>query len=343
MEELSSGKQMAKIRNFEKGFMATHLINLGAKLGILESLNKNKEGLTASDLASTLGLHEPYLKIWCETGYYFEILDSDDQGRFKLQPFLDEILGDKTNFKNYLANISVTADLLGNMFLEFPDYFRTGKTMDFFESAETSKAVYATTKNIPLVFFFMIFPKREHLKQSLEQGIKLLDIGCGNGNLIIQLAHKFSKSKFVGVNPDRFGIEAAKKTIAKLGLEQQITVENIAGEDLAQTEEFDMATMVVTLHEIPPEVRSKAIEKVYRALKSGGQFLILDLMYPSTLEDFRNPMYDYGVLDQFYEACMGTVHPNRQEQDDLLTKAGFKNIQRMPIGKGVFDFITAEK
>jgi len=40
---------------------------------------------------------------------------------------------------------------------------------------------------------------------------------------------------------------------------------------------------------------------------------------------------------------MGTVHPDRQEQDDLLTKAGFKNIQRMPIGKGVFAFITAEK
>ncbi len=120
-------------------------------------------------------------------------------------------------------------------------------------------------------------------------------------------------------------------------------VENIGAEDLAQTEEFDMATMVVTLHEIPPEVRGKAIEKIYPALKSDGQLLILDLIYPSTLEDFRDPTYDYGVLDQFYEACMGTVHPNRQEQDDLLTKVGFKNIQRMPIGKGIFDFITAEK
>ncbi len=343
MEELSSGKQMAKIRNFEKGFMATHFINLGAKLGIFESLNKSKEGVTVSDLASTLGLHEPYVKIWCETGYYFEILDSDEQGKFKLQPFLDEILGDKTHFKNYLANISVAADLTGKMFPEVPECFRTGKIMDIFESAETSKAVYKTTKNIPMVFLFMIFPKHEHLKQSLEQGIKFLDIGCGNGNLIIQLAQKFSKSKFVGVNPDRFGIEAAEKTIEKLGLEQQITVENVGGQDLSYREEFDMATMVVTLHEIPPEVRSKAIEKVYRALKSGGQFLILDLMYPSTLEDLRNPNYDYGVLDQFYEVCMGTVHPDRQEQDDLLTQAGFKNIQRMPIGKGVFAFITTEK
>ena len=343
MEEHSSGKQMAKIRNFEKGFMATHLINLGAKLGLFESLNKNKEGMEISDLASTLGLHEPYVKIWCQTAYYFEILDSDEQGRFKLQPFLDEILGDKTHFKNYLANISCSADLIGPWFPELPEHYRTGGTIVPFDSAETSKAAYATTKNIPLVFLFMIFPKLEHLKQSIEQGIKFLDIGCGNGNLIIQLAQTFGKSTFIGINPDRFGIEAAKKTIAKLGLEQRISVENMGGEDITYSEEFDMATMVVTLHEISPEVRGKVIEKVYRALKSGGKLLVLDLIYPSALEDFRNPTYDYGVLDQFYEATMGTVHLNREEQDELLTKVGFKNIQRMPIGKGIFDFLTAEK
>ena len=341
MVELSSGKQMAKIRNFEKGFMATHLINLGAKLGIFESLNENKEGIAVSDLASTLGLHEPYVKIWCQTAYYFEILDADNQGRFKLQPFLDEILGDKTHFKNYLANISCSADLIGPWFPEIVEQYRTGGTTPSFDSAETSKAAYATTKNIPLVFLFMIFPKLENLKQPLEQGIKFLDIGCGNGNLIVQLAQTYKNSTFVGVNPDRFGIEAAKKTIAKLGLEQQISVENMGGEDITYSEEFEMATMVVTLHEILPEVREKVVEKIYQALKSGGKLLVLDLIYPSTLEDFRNPACDYGVLDQFYEACIGTVHLSREEQDDLLTKVGFKNIQRVSMAG--FDIVTAAK
>jgi hypothetical protein len=40
---------------------------------------------------------------------------------------------------------------------------------------------------------------------------------------------------------------------------------------------------------------------------------------------------------------MGTVHLNNDEQNELLTKTGFKDIQRMPIGKGMFDFITAVK
>jgi len=88
MEELTAKTQMEKIRKFEKGFMAIHLINLGEKLGIFGSLNKNKGGLTVADLAAHLKLHKPYLKTWCQTAYHFEILDCDEERRFTLQPFL---------------------------------------------------------------------------------------------------------------------------------------------------------------------------------------------------------------------------------------------------------------
>ena len=100
MEEVSAKTQMAKIRNFERGFIAIHLINIGAKVGIFEALNEEKEGLSVSDLASKLSLHEPYLKVWCRTAYHLEILDSDEHGKFKLQPFFNEILGDKNHFRN---------------------------------------------------------------------------------------------------------------------------------------------------------------------------------------------------------------------------------------------------
>ena len=343
MGEISVRSQWAKIRNFQRGFFATHLINIGAKLGVFEALYGAKEGMTIPDLASKLELHEPYLKIWCQTAYYFEILDCDDQGRFRLQPFLDEILGDKSHFRNWLSNIALSVDFRGKFFEEYPECFRTGRTLETPYTPEFSKAVFETTKNIYSTFLFSIFPKNDHLKQMLERGIRFLDIGCGRGNLIVQLARTFENSIFVGVDPDTYGIEEAKNTISQLGLEKRVSVENIGGEDLPYSDEFDLASMVLTLHEIPPDVRVKVVEKAYRALKSGGQLLILDFPYPSKLEDFRNPMYDYGILDQFYEAVTGAVHLNVHEQNEMLTKVGFKNIQRMAIGRGMLEFITATK
>ena len=343
MEEISVGSQWAKIRNFEKGFFATHLINIGAKLGLFEALYEAKEGMTVPDLASKLELHEPYLKVWCQTAYHFGILDCDNQGRFRLQPFLDEILGDKSHYRNYLANITVSVDFIGKGFEETPDYFRTGRILETLYTPESSKVAYETTKNIHLVFLFMIFPKNDQLTQMLERGIRFLDIGCGRGDLIVQLARNFENSVFVGVDPNPYGIEEAKNTISQLGLEKRVSVENIGGEVLPYNDEFDMASMAVTLHEIPPNVRVKVVEKTYQALKSGGQLMILDFSYPSKLEAFRNPAYDYGILDQFYEVVTGTIHLNTKEQNQLLTEVGFRNIQRMTIGKGMFEFITATK
>jgi len=343
MEEISVRSQWAKIRNFEKGFFATHLINVGAKLGVFETLYEAKDGMTIPDMASKLELHEPYLKVWCQTAYHLEILDCDNQGRFRLQPFLDEILGDKSHFRNYLANIAMSVDFIGKGFEEAPDYFRTGRTFETSYTDEFSQVAYETTKNIHLLFLFRIFPKNEQLSQMLERGVRFLDIGCGRGDLIIQLAQNFQNSVFVGVDPNPYGIEEAKNTISQLRLEKRVSVENMGGEVLPYHDEFDVASMVVTLHEIPPDVRLKVVEKAYRALKSGGKLLILDFPYPSKLEDFRNPVYDYGILDQSYEAVTGIIHLNMHEQNEMLTKVGFKNIQRTAIGRGMFEFITTMK
>ena len=66
-----------KIRQFNTGFKAVHLLNIGAKVGVLQALKDFKDGITVSDLASKLKLHEPYLKIWCQTAYSLNILDFD--------------------------------------------------------------------------------------------------------------------------------------------------------------------------------------------------------------------------------------------------------------------------
>ncbi len=333
---------MAKIRGFEKGFMAIHLINIGAELGVLEALNAAENGITVAEVASQLGLHEPYLKIWMQTAYHFEIVDCDADGKFMFQPHLNEILGDRSSFKNYLANVSATAGL-GHAMKDVPEYYRSGEKATIYDSPDFSESAYETTKNIHLVFLFMIFPKNEALNEMMTQGIRFLDIGCGNGNLITQLAQNFSSCSFVGINPDRFGIEMAEQKIADMQLQDRVSVSKIGAEEAIFSKEFDLASMVVTLHEIPPEIRTDAVAKAYEALKPGGKLLILDFPFPGKLEEFRNPLYEYPIIDQFYESTWGMVHLSTNEQETMLRDVGFKDLQRVSIGKGMFEFVTATK
>jgi ubiquinone/menaquinone biosynthesis C-methylase UbiE len=342
VEEVTAKSQLSKIREYEKGFFATHLINIGAKLGIFDALFKDKDGLTTPDLASALGLDPAYTKGWCEIAYHFELVDCDERGRFKFAPFLDETLGDRSNMRNYLWNNEL-AVAMGKSLPDSPPLYRSGDTVSEVYQPELSTIAAGLTQNIYLAFLYMILPAHEDLKQKLEQGINFLDVGCGHANLIVQLALAFPNSRFIGVDCDAYGIEEARKKISSSGLEEKVTVENMGGEELPYEDEFDMASMVVTLHEVVPAKRENVVKKVHGALKNGGQLLVLDFPYPTKIEDFRDRTYDFAVMDQFFERFAGFVHITTDERDEMLSKAGFGNLQKMTIGKGMFELVVADK
>jgi ubiquinone/menaquinone biosynthesis C-methylase UbiE len=335
MEEISVKTQMAKINSFHKGFFATLLINIGAKLDIFKALNDAKEGITVSDLAATLGLHEPYLKFWCQTAYFFEILDCDQKGQFKFQTFMDKILGDTSNLNNLLAMNQIYVNIEGERLKDSIECYRTGELLDDY-TPERSESVAEGSKitHRLLGLYFSSLPEDDPIRQRLDQGAKCLDIGCGAGGLIIQLAQSFKNSRFIGIDPVPHGIETGKKMISKLGLEDRISLEHLGGEEITWHDEFDIIDLVGTFHEILPDIRIKVVENAYEALKKDGQLLVIDFSYPGKIEDFRNSAFELGIMDQFFEAQIGTVILNEVEVNQMFTNVGFKNIQRRSIGGG---------
>lgn len=334
--------QIAKIRNFEKGHRAAQVLNTGFRFGILIALAESFEGLTVPELSLKLMLYEPFLKIWCQTAYHFEILDSDDQGRFKLQPFLDEVLGLDLPLSGSPAPFPGLAmkeedDPLGR-------FIRTGQTGYTISTPEASFSRGRATRSMATIFQSMIFPELEYLKKQLDEGCAVLDIGCGTGQLVLDFARRFKKSTFTGVDPDHYGIDLAEEAIREQEMEDRISVVNLGAEEIEITEQFEIATMVLTLHEIFPEVRPGALKKTFQALKKEGRLLILDYPYPGRLKDFRNPRYEYGIIEQYFEAMGGIIHISQEEQDDLLSRAGFTGIERIAVGEGgMLDFISAVK
>jgi len=344
-EEISGRTQLKRVRDYERGLLATHIIHMGAKLGIFDVLQQEPEGITSMDLASRLELGEVYVKSWCEAAYHFEILDCEEGARFRFAPHMDEVLGDSSSVRYYMWNNALTVEIFGKAFYapQTWELVRSGETVPSLYPPELSEIASGLTQNIYLAFEYIIFPQYDHLKQRLEQGASFLDIGCGWANLICQLARLYPMSIFIGVDPDTYAIEAAEKTIAERGLDHRVRVEQARGEDIAYEAEFDLVSMVVSLHEILPAVREQAVARAYAALRPGGHLLVLDFPYPNRIEDFRDPAYSFAIYDQFFERFGGIAHLTNAERDSLLLGAGFADLSKTTIGKGMFELVVAKK
>jgi demethylmenaquinone methyltransferase/2-methoxy-6-polyprenyl-1,4-benzoquinol methylase len=103
----------------------------------------------------------------------------------------------------------------------------------------------------------------------------ILDLGCGTGrNACLMLQYLSENGKITGYDISPEMIEQFKKNCLKYpNMELK---EKRIDTDLGANEEADKAFISFVLHGFPQDVRLKVIENVYKSLKPGGEFIILD-------------------------------------------------------------------
>jgi ubiquinone/menaquinone biosynthesis C-methylase UbiE len=331
-ETPSLHQQVEKLQGWRDGFQAVYVIATGVQTGFFDQFAAHPQGLTAQELAQRTACHAPYVAIWCASAYRYHLLNTVND-RYVLAPHMDSLLAGRAHPDSQAVVFLNAIREAGPRLAQYPDYMKSGAVGSHAEAYGTNPTRLEPPPNQEALqrrlWSEEMRSRAPALDEALHHGGRLLDVGCGPGLMLLQLAADYPTATFVGLDVVEVGgLETARRLIQARGFDERIQVQRMPAEQMPYVDAFDGVLITRVFHEIPVEVRTALFRACYRALKRPGVLLNLDFSYPDTLEELRQPLFWSGVDNQYRELVWGTVHPTWQAQQQMLTEAGFTAIER---------------
>jgi 2-polyprenyl-3-methyl-5-hydroxy-6-metoxy-1,4-benzoquinol methylase len=123
---------------------------------------------------------------------------------------------------------------------------------------------------------FEIFFGKEYrrmVEKAVASGPRILELGCGEGNLTLELASKGMRVTGVDLSPDRIGRAQARAANLQLQAPPNFIVGDLNTMDLPRGE-FDCVVAHDSLHHIL--MLARLCDEVKESLRPGGRFLVID-------------------------------------------------------------------
>ncbi len=227
-----------------------------------------KKAIPVSDLlrSTSIALGEAYM-------------DGDLEIEGNLYEALDNFLGQMGKFstdENALKKLIYTSVSKKNQKKEVTSHYDIGN--DFYKLWLDDTLSYSCGyfKHPDDTLYQAQVNKVDYILQKLylQEGMRLLDIGCGWGFLLIEAAKKY-KVKGTGITLSQEQYAEFKKRIAEQGLEDYLNVELMDYRDLPKYgKKFDRVVSVGMVEHVGRENYQLFNDCVEQVLKDGGLFLL---------------------------------------------------------------------
>jgi ubiquinone/menaquinone biosynthesis C-methylase UbiE len=110
----------------------------------------------------------------------------------------------------------------------------------------------------------------------LRPGQRVLEIGCGTGNLLLAAKQAQPGATAVGLDPDLTALARASRKARRRGLAVQL--DRGYADDLPYADDsVDVVLSSFMLHHVPADVRETAMREVRRILAPGGALHLVDI------------------------------------------------------------------
>ncbi|HMO59833.1 MAG TPA: class I SAM-dependent methyltransferase [Roseiflexaceae bacterium] len=310
------------------------MISIGHRTALFDAM-ATLPPVTSEELAAAANLNERYVREWLSALTTGGIITYDPVTRSFHLPAEHAAWLTRAAAPNNIAVAAQYIPLLSSVEEGIIERFRTGGGLHYHEYPRFH-AVMAEDSGQTVVgaLFDYILPLVPDLTQQLETGIDVLDLGCGEGRALIELAAAFPHSRFTGYDLSAAALAAGREAAQRRGL----TNLHYAAIDAAHLDETARYDLIVTFDAIHDQADpARVLANIRRALRPNGVYLMQDIRGSSVLErNLDHPlapfMYTISTMHCMSVslaaggAGLGTMWGEELAQT-MLADAGFSNVQ----------------
>jgi 2-polyprenyl-3-methyl-5-hydroxy-6-metoxy-1,4-benzoquinol methylase len=312
------------------------LFVLGEKLGLYKAM-AGAGPLTSEEVAERSGTAERYVREWLRNqaagGYVAYHPESDT---YTLSDEHALALADEDSPFYVLGAFELIASLYADE-EKILEAFRTGAGLGWHEHDHRlfrgTERFFRPGYKAHLVSEWI--PALDGVKEKLELGAKVADVGCGHGASTIILADAYPNSEFHGFDYHAASIQRAREAAAEAGVADRITFEVASAKDYPGTG-YDLVCVFDCLHDMGDPVGGSA--HVLETLSPTGTWMIVEPFANDRVQDNLNPVgrVFYGAstvictpasLDQEVGLALG-AQAGQARLTEVIKDGGFSRVRR---------------
>lgn len=313
------------------------MISVGHRTGLFDTMVRVGRA-TSQRLADAARLNERYVREWLGAMVTGGIVAATADGReFELPEDHAKFLTTTMDGEN-LAVETQFISVLGSVEDEIVECFRKGGGVPY-SAYRRFHPVMAeeSSQTVLSALFDHILPLVPGLTEAMEEGIDVLDVGCGSGRALNMMAARFPRSRFTGYDLSPEAIAVARREAAEMGnTNVGFEIRDLSDFDVtAPAAAFDLVTAFDSVHDQARPDRMLA--GIARALRRDGVFLMQDIAASSNIVG----NIDHPLGPTIYTiSCMHCMTVSlaqggmglgaawgREKALEMLREAGFRQIE----------------
>ena len=325
------GERMVGVLN--DGALAL-MTSIGHRTGLFDAM-AGMPPSTSEGISSAADLSERYVREWLGAMVVGGIVEHDSESRTYSLPLEHAALLTRDAAPDNFAAFMQYIGVLGSVEDRIVESFRKGGGVPYsaFPRFQEVMAEDSGQTVLPALLDH-ILPLVPGLTGRLEEGIEVLDVGCGSGRALNLMARAFPNSRFTGYDLSEEGISRGRAEAERNGA-SNIRFEVKDASKLDEAEGYDLITTFDAVHDqAKPAV---VLEGIASALKPDGVYLMQDIAGSSHVHNnLDHPLGPFLYTVSTMHCMTVSLAQNgdglgamwgEEKAREMLGEAGFENVE----------------